>query len=345
VRRRTTPESATPVRGTPAFGARVILAPGTPQTLSVLVADGIGDAGGVPRLVPHDARVTLEVTRVATLEAALASLDRDPIDAVLLGLRGTPMRPHLPLLRVVEAAPDAAVIVLADLAERDSPAHANAIVEAVRLGAQDCVDRAVLASAPLSRIITCAVERQRRVTDLRSMALVDELTGLYNRRGFLALARQQLRIAGRVGAAVSQVYVDLDGLKQINDRLGHRAGDRALIETADLLRETFRDADVIARIGGDEYAVLTVEGATSGAEAMLERLRDRLARRNALVDRTFPLSLSVGIARAEAGSGSSVDELLARADAWMYEQKRAKRTSRPAVLGASADADSAFGRR
>ena len=332
--RRPTPAIATPVRGTPAYGARAVQPAGAPQTLDVLVADAVGD---VPTIVPHDALVTLRVTRVATLDDAVSALDRDPFDAVLLGLRGPPHRPQLALSRVLEAAPDAAVIVLADVADRDAPAQAAAIVDAVRLGAQDCVQRAMLTSAPLSRIITCAVERQRRVTDLRGMALVDELTGLYNRRGFLALARQQLRIAGRVGAAVSQVYVDLDGLKQINDRLGHRIGDRALVETADLLRETFRDADVIARIGGDEYAVLTVEGATSGSDAMLERLRDRLARRNALADRRYPLSLSVGIARAEAGSGESVDELLGRADAWMYEQKRGKRASRTDALGAGGD--------
>ena len=328
--RRRTPDLVTPVRGTPAFGARLIVPAGTPETLTVLIADA---SDSVPEIVPHDPSLTLRVTRVGSLDAALAALDHAHTDAVLLGLTGPPLRPLLPLLRVVESAPDAAVIVLADVADRDAPSQANAIVEAVRLGAQDCVHRGVLAGAPLSRIITCAVERQRRVTDLRSMALVDELTGLYNRRGFLALARQQLRIAGRVGAAVSQVYVDLDGLKQINDRLGHRTGDRALQETADLLRETFRDADVIARIGGDEYAVLTVEGATSGADTMLARLRERLARRNALADRSFHLSLSVGVARAEAGSGASVDELLARADAWMYEQKRAKRAATPGSLG------------
>ncbi len=302
-------------------------APGTAHALHVLVAD---DRGGVPAIAPHDLALRVHVSHVHTVEEALGALDRDPVDAVLLGLHGPAHAPHAVLTRIIEAAPDAAVIVLADVLDGDPAAQAATIVEAVRLGAQDCVHRGLLATAPLSRIIACAAARQRRVTELRSLALVDELTGLYNRRGFLALARQQLRIAGRVGAAVSQVYVDMDGLKQINDRLGHRTGDRALVETADILRETFRDADVIARIGGDEFAVLTVESGTSGADTMLERLRERLARRNSVADRRYGLSLSVGVARAEAGSGASVDELLASADRWMYEQKRAKRATRVA---------------
>jgi diguanylate cyclase (GGDEF)-like protein len=303
--------------------------------MHVLVAD---DRAGAPRITPHDPSIRLVVTHVSTVDDALGARDRGPVDAVLLGLHGLPHAPHAPLTRIIEAAPDAAVIVRADVLDGDPLAQATTIVDAVRLGAQDCVHRGLLETAPLSRIIVCAVERQRRVTELRSLALVDELTGLYNRRGFLALARQQLRIAGRVGAAVSQVYADMDGLKQINDVLGHHNGDRALVETANILRETFRDADVIARIGGDEFAVLTVEGATNGTDAMLERLRERLARRNALDDRRYVLSLSVGVARAEAGSGDSVDELLARADRWMYEQKRAKRATRTASAGVSGGA-------
>jgi diguanylate cyclase (GGDEF)-like protein len=168
------------------------------------------------------------------------------------------------------------------------------------------------------------------------VALVDELTGLYNRRGFLALAKQQLRVADRLSSQLSQIFVDLDGLKQINDRLGHPAGDRALGETAQLLRETFRDSDIIARVGGDEFAVLTMDSAPGDAEAMLARLAENVLAHNAWLNRDYYVSLSTGLAHYDGAHPSSVGELLAKADSWMYANKRAKQlapgAARPGVV-------------
>ena len=118
------------------------------------------------------------------------------------------------------------------------------------------------------------------------------------------------------------VFADFDGLKQINDALGHPEGDRALIETADVFRETFRESDIIARIAGDEFVVLAIETNGVPAEILITRLQQSLEVRNARKERRYKLSLSVGLARYDPELPCSIDELLARADRAMYEKKR-----------------------
>ncbi len=159
------------------------------------------------------------------------------------------------------------------------------------------------------------------------MSLVDPLTLLYNRRGLLALARQLFKVADRMRRRVSHIFVDLDGLKVINDTLGHSVGDQALLETTDLLKETFRDSDIIARMGGDEFVVLAMENAGADAELWTARLQENLRARNARADRSYLLSLSIGIVYYDPDAPRELDDLLARADRLMYEEKRAKRMS------------------
>ena len=278
------------------------------------------DAPALEReLAAHDDAGRLALERAGRVEEALAWLDRRKCDAVLFGVGLGGPTDLATVAELHERAPETAIVVIA---ATPSPAFA---LDVLRHGGQDCLVRDRLAGAPLARILMFAVERQRRLSELRAVALVDELTGLYNRRGFLALAQQQLRVADRLGSQLCQIFVDLDGLKRINDTLGHPAGDRALAETAQLLRETFRDSDVIARVGGDEFAVLTMDSVAADAEAMLARLADRMAAHNAWLDRDFVLSLSTGVALYDGANPSSVGELLAEADAWMYENKRAKR--------------------
>ena len=167
----------------------------------------------------------------------------------------------------------------------------------------------------------------RKLGDLRAMSLVDELTGLHNRRGFFYLGQQHMKIANRTKKAMLLLFADLDDLKQINDRLGHQEGDQALIDTATVLRATFREADIVARIGGDEFAILALEADKDSAVFLKTRLQANVDARNARGDRRFTLAISVGIARYDADSPCSVDELLVRADASMYEQKLGKHGS------------------
>ena len=143
-----------------------------------------------------------------------------------------------------------------------------------------------------------AVEYSHLLDELRELTLTDDLTGLYNRRGFSNLAHQQLRVAARNGSRMLLIYIDLDGLKEINDRLGHAEGDIALIETASILKSTFRGSDIIARLGGDEFVVLLLESTDKESAILRERLVENLRERNQRAGNSFRLAFSSGCASA-----------------------------------------------
>ena len=167
-------------------------------------------------------------------------------------------------------------------------------------------------------------ERKRAEAALHSLSLVDELTGLYNRRGFLAVTDAHLSSIRRNHKLPVILYADLDGLKEINDSLGHHEGDRALKKTAEVLKETFRSSDILARLGGDEFVVLAAIGGDESAESLTQRLQDQLNEFNAHGNRPYDLSLSVGIAHFSDEDSHSIEELMAQADRAMYEQKRTR---------------------
>jgi diguanylate cyclase (GGDEF)-like protein len=178
----------------------------------------------------------------------------------------------------------------------------------------------------MMRAVHCAAKQYMLQAELGNLALTDELTGLYNRRGCMALAERQLKIGRRSGRRMMLFVMDVNGLKQINDSFGHFEGDRGLKSTAEVLEETFRDSDVVARLGGDEFAVLAI-GASGHSEATIKtRLFECLKSISAEPSR-YEISLSLGVARFDPRIRTSIGELMAKADQAMYEQKR--RRSRP----------------
>ena len=179
----------------------------------------------------------------------------------------------------------------------------------------------------LSKVIVSLLditELKRAEEALRNISLVDDLTGLYNRRGFFTLAEQQMKLASRMDKSMLLLYSDLDHLKRINDSLGHPSGDLALIEVAIVFRETFREADILARLGGDEFVVLAIESTEVSASALAARLQATLEAHNQQPGRSYQLSMSLGIARYDPGSPLSVADLITQADRLMYLQKQAK---------------------
>lgn len=166
---------------------------------------------------------------------------------------------------------------------------------------------------------------KRAEEELRELSLKDYLTGLLNRRGFFALAEQQLKVTRRMRQGIVLVFADMDDLKLINDNLGHKVGDKALKETAQVLVETFRESDIVARIGGDEFAILAMDNSRERVDAVIARLYRNLKNRNSMPGRNYNLSLSIGTAHYDFGNPCSVKEFLAQADKSMYEDKQKKK--------------------
>ena len=158
---------------------------------------------------------------------------------------------------------------------------------------------------------------------LLTLSLTDELTGLYNRRRFFVLTEQCLKVAVRTKKRPLLLFIDMDDLKWINDHYGHNEGDQALIGLADILKKTFRESDIIARIGGDEFVVL-LESTDENSEALITRLHENVRDYNAKRSQHI-LSISLGTAHFDPEYPISIDELLSNADALMYAQKRRRR--------------------
>ena len=158
---------------------------------------------------------------------------------------------------------------------------------------------------------------------LLALSLIDELTGLYNRRRFFVLTEQSLKLSVRTKKRLLLLFIDMDNLKWINDHHGHSEGDQALIDLADILKKTFRESDIIARIGGDEFVVLS-EFTDENGEILMTRLYENIKDYNAKRSRRYTLSISVGTTQFDPKYPISIDELLSKADALMYAQKRRK---------------------
>jgi diguanylate cyclase (GGDEF)-like protein/PAS domain S-box-containing protein len=183
----------------------------------------------------------------------------------------------------------------------------------------------LLGSVAVARDMTASKARE---FELKQLSLVDELTGLCNRRAFQSLASHQLAVARRTGRPVALFFVDLDGLKEINDEYGHDRGDMALRDAGTILSESFRQSDVVARLGGDEFAVLALDTDDTRVDAAIARLVAHVDVFNARGERPYYLSMSVGASVPSPIDTESLEALLVRADGAMYEDKRRHHASR-----------------
>lgn len=168
-------------------------------------------------------------------------------------------------------------------------------------------------------------ERKRMEEQITALSITDQLTGLFNRRGFFTLAEQQLKIAERSNGILLLLFADLDYLKWINDNLSHSKGDAAIIEVASILKEVFRESDILARIGGDEFAALVSASGVEDIDVIESRLQQQIDIHNTCKERDYMISISIGVVCKYPEESSSIDELLSKADTLMYEQKKHKR--------------------
>jgi two-component system, cell cycle response regulator len=250
----------------------------------------------------------------STAASALERIDQQSFDIMIADIV-LPDREGLELSETAKRKkPDMAIIIMTGYISDFS------YDKAVAAGASDFIKKPFSLNELIARI-----KHVRMQEGIRSLLLRDELTGLYNRRGFFTLVEYLLKMAKRQARGMFMLYADLDNLKQINDIYGHQEGDLALIETANLLRKNYRESDIIARIGGDEFIVISAGTPGDCIDTILRRLQQGLEAYNAKRNRRpYALSLSAGMAYYDPENPCSIDELLAQGDRSMYRHKKQK---------------------
>lgn len=286
----------------------------------LLIEDDPKDADLIQAALSEIQTFRATVARAETLAHALEFLSQGDLQLILLDL-GLPDSLGIQTFeKILAHFPDAPIIIMSELADEDLA------IKTVQEGAQDYLVKGHFDSRLLARSIRYAIERHKIKAELSSLSMTDDLTGLYNRRGFLTLAKQQIRIAGRHHKKLLLIYADLDNLKGINDHWGHTEGDQALQTIADILNRTFRASDLIARIGGDEFVILGIEESEADFGKIQERIQRNIDHRGGLLEQPYALSISVGILRCQPEEMKNLDSLLAQADQLMYKQKTLKKS-------------------
>jgi two-component system, cell cycle response regulator len=291
------------------------LSTGRPFHIRVLlIEDSPTDALLLRENLPTAHPSQYKVTHVERLSEGLARIAQEQFDVVILDL-GLPDSLGLDTLikfrREVWRVP---VIVMTSL---DDEATA---IRALNEGAQDYLVKGHYDRHRLERSTRYALERHRLFMKQYELSLRDELTGLYNRRGFIFLSEQQIRLAVRDKQNLLLAFADVNGLKRINDSFGHQTGDEALVQLAEVLKKTFRDSDVLGRMGGDEFAVLSIQSKNDPIRTISDRLTKMLRKGSSL--RPYPLSISLGAVVFTASASLSIYDMMARADEAMYAEKR-----------------------
>jgi diguanylate cyclase (GGDEF)-like protein len=285
------------------------------------VEDNPGDARLIEIMLNDSGQSGFKCKRADRLKSALEAVEGSKFDVVLLDL-ALPDSFGLDSFSKISAAdPKLPVVVLTG---NDDETIA---LTAVREGAQDYIVKGQFDEKLLVRAINYAIERQKTVLQLHTMSYKDELTGLNNRRGFMIQTEELMNLCRRNSSVLTVFFIDLDGMKWINDTLGHKEGDTALIDTADIIRSCFRESDVLARLGGDEFAASVLMDDDAGIDAVTKRIREKVKKLNDSGLRNYELSLSIGNAVYTCGE-ESAQALLNKADAMMYEDKKKNKKAR-----------------
>ncbi len=285
----------------------------------LLLEDDLDEAEILTSNLSSAERVRFEVTTVQRLGDAIDQLQQTQFDIVLTDLNVLDSSGLDTFTMLHAQVPNIPIIVMTGMADEELA------LQAVGAGAQDFLVKGHYSTDLIVRSIRYAMERNRMSTLLVEQSLRDQLTGLYNRRGFFALAEQTLKVAERNKQDVFFYFIDVDGLKKINDEFGHEQGDRTLIEVAEILHESFRASDLIARFGGDEFVALAITNSGTQDQIIPARLFTKLEEHNARQNRTCHISFSIGETRINTQTTVSVDDLVREADREMYAQKGKKR--------------------
>lgn len=293
----------------------------------LLIEDNPGDVRLIREMLAEATKedtlsLNVEMLSVGSLSKGLECLKKGGIDMILLDLGLPDSQGFDTFTKVYNQIQEVPIVVMTGIDDEKLG------VRAVQEGAQDYIVKGNLNANLLMRSICYALERHRLRSKLQAMSFTDELTGTYNRRGFLFLAQQQLKIARRSKREMSLIFADLDNIKWINDNFGHYEGDLVLIEAANILKETFRESDIIARIGGDEFVVLAVDMCKDNVDNITTQLQNTIEAHNKKEEHPYNLSISIGVATFDPEYPCSIEELITCADKSMYKYKKKKRHRR-----------------
>jgi diguanylate cyclase (GGDEF)-like protein len=280
------------------------------------VEDDMDHAVLIRELLEEIKNVHYKLTHVQRFDEALLEIDNEDYDIVLLDLSLPDEQGVNTVARVCEQAPDIPVVVISGTDDE------TMAIKALQKGADEYLVKGKVKSHSLSRILRYAIMRHKGRVELQSLSLVDDLTGLYNRKGFMLFAQQQLSLSVRAKRGMILFFIKLNGLKEIKDKSGHQSGDLALIETASILKEVFRDSDIVGRHAEDEFTAIAIESFDANNEIIIKRLQDDLYSSNKQANRLYELSLSIGTAYYDTEELCSIEKLINRAEESMNEQRK-----------------------
>ncbi len=289
----------------------------------LLIEDNRGDALLLEETL-HETGIAFALHRSERLQEGIESAQLHPFDVVLLDLSLPDSAGTATIARAGKAFWKTPLVVLTSLDDDQMG------LKSLQFGAQDYLVKSQVTAPLLLRSLRYAKERHRERERLRQGSLIDELTGLYNRRGFVNVAREELSLAAEEKRSALLVFADLDGLKPINDNHGHAAGDWAIGKAADALKLAFTSQDVVGRIGGDEFVALTLDAPEGLEEKLRAAIDESLEKFNQESGRPYRLGITLGFHRPqphETGPEPDLDKLLGLADEALYEAKRARKAA------------------
>lgn len=282
----------------------------------LLVEDNRADAMLIGEMLKEPGAVCFELVHVSRLREGLELLRTEPFGAVLLDLDLPDSEGIDTFLQVRAHTPDVPIVILTGISDEGLG------IQAVQEGAQDYLVKGQVDGNFLSKSILYAIERHRFMALLRDLSIVDELTGLYNRRHMVALVEEEFRRASRYGTDLACLMIDLDLFKAINDTYGHEFGDLVLREFGAFLKKQTRISDACFRYGGEEFMALLPQTDLEGASRLAEKIRE-LCENKEYKDptNTAKVTVSIGIATVNRHRPVQAKDLLAYADKALYRAK------------------------
>lgn len=277
----------------------------------LLIEDNPEDTEMIREMLTEIMDEPFELNCARALSSGLERIAEEGVDLVLLDLFLPNSQGLDTFVYLTAQAPDIPIIVLV------RPDEESLAVSATQIGAQDYIIKGQTKSIQLGCAVRYAIEQHKIQVELRNLALIDELTGLYSRHAFLILGQHYLKLAKRTKRGLLLLFVNLTEMKRVNKNLSQKE-EQVLIDTANVLKQTFRRSDIIARISGDEFAIIALEAFKDGTKTIVSRLQKNIGECNMDKNKSYKLSLSIGTAYYDPKSPCSIAELVARARKSLY---------------------------